>query len=308
MSDTPFRLAILGMIPGNGHPYSWGAIVNGYDEEAMARCPYPVIPQYLGSHPNRGFPDARVTHLWTDDPAEASLVAKAARIPHQAARPEDVIGQVDGIIIATDDGDDHVRRAAPFIEAGLPVFIDKPLATNPEDLARFARWHDAGARFLSTSGMRYAPELDTLPDEAWHWITAATPKSWERYGIHLLDPLHRILGPGFESVRLVRHRDDRDHAEIRHASGAVLSLAATGAALGDAFAFTFHGGKDARRIKLSDTYTAFRRQLRAAVDWMQDGAAPVPFSATRELMAVLIAGRQSRRRQSNKMPAERVGL
>ena len=51
---SPLRLAMLGMIPGNGHPYSWSAIVNGFDPEAMAACPYPVIPRYLGAQPARG--------------------------------------------------------------------------------------------------------------------------------------------------------------------------------------------------------------------------------------------------------------
>ena len=46
------RLAMLGMVEGNGHPFSWSAIINGrYDAEAMARCGYPVIPQYLGAQP-----------------------------------------------------------------------------------------------------------------------------------------------------------------------------------------------------------------------------------------------------------------
>ena len=45
------RLAMLGAVPGNGHPYSWSAIINGYSPQAMARCPYPVIPEYLGRQP-----------------------------------------------------------------------------------------------------------------------------------------------------------------------------------------------------------------------------------------------------------------
>jgi hypothetical protein len=42
--DKPeIRLAMLGMIEGNGHPYSWSAIVNGYNPEEMAKCPFPMI-------------------------------------------------------------------------------------------------------------------------------------------------------------------------------------------------------------------------------------------------------------------------
>jgi hypothetical protein len=50
-SEQTIRLAMLGMIPGNGHSWSWSAIVNGYD-------------------------------------------------------PENVIGEVDAVIISTDDGMD----------------------------------------------------------------------------------------------------------------------------------------------------------------------------------------------------------
>ena len=30
-----FKIAMLGMVDGNGHPYSWSAMFNGYDKEAM---------------------------------------------------------------------------------------------------------------------------------------------------------------------------------------------------------------------------------------------------------------------------------
>ena len=53
-TGSEIRLAMLGMIPGNGHPYSWSAIFNGYEPSAMASCPFPVIPEYLS---RRTFPD-----------------------------------------------------------------------------------------------------------------------------------------------------------------------------------------------------------------------------------------------------------
>ena len=49
--EKPLRLAMLGMIPGNGHPYSWSAIVNGYDPVEMSHCPYSMIPEYLAARP-----------------------------------------------------------------------------------------------------------------------------------------------------------------------------------------------------------------------------------------------------------------
>ena len=67
------RLAMLGMVDGNGHPFSWSAIINGrYDAAAMADCGFPAIPQYLAAEPpeNLGIPGAQVTHVWCDEPAD----------------------------------------------------------------------------------------------------------------------------------------------------------------------------------------------------------------------------------------------
>ncbi len=49
--SRPLRFAILGMIEGNGHPWSWSAIINGFDRAKLAACPYPVIPHYMNAQP-----------------------------------------------------------------------------------------------------------------------------------------------------------------------------------------------------------------------------------------------------------------
>ena len=41
------KLGIIGISEGNGHPYSWSAIFNGYNEEYMIQCPFESIPEYL---------------------------------------------------------------------------------------------------------------------------------------------------------------------------------------------------------------------------------------------------------------------
>jgi len=284
------------MIPGNGHPYSWSAIINGYDAGKMAECPYPVIPKYLGDQPpgSVGISGAQVTHLWTDEPSEAPLVAAAARIPHILSSPEDAIGEVDAVIIATDDGTDHVRRARPFVEAGLPVFVDKPLATTREELAQFSEWRRQGARILSSSGMRYAPELEALENQEWLWITSVTCKTWERYGIHALEPVYKLLGPGFLEVR-TESREGSDILYGCHKSGTQVTIAAIQEAYGSFGAIHGYGRESELSIRIRDTYTAFRRQLVAVVEWLRAGREPFAFSETQELMALLIAGQESRR-------------
>lgn len=306
------RLAVLGMMPGNGHPYSWSAIVNGYDSEAMAACPYPAIVRYLNAQPagSVGIPGAQVTHLWTDDPADAPLVARAARIPWTIDRPEDAIGSVDAVLIATDDGLDHVRRARPFVEAGLPVFVDKPLATSTEDLATFIGWERAGARILSSSGLRYDPELDACLADlpalgGLRWASGVSIKTWERYGIHLLEPLHRLLGPGLESIRL----DSRPGLEVAHAihrCGAHLTIPVIAEAAGCFGSVTLCGTAGQRTFRLADTYTSFRRQLLAFIAFARTGVRPFAFADTVELMATLIAGLRSRKEGARRVAVSEI--
>jgi predicted dehydrogenase len=298
--NKEFRLAMLGMIEGNGHPYSWSAIVNGYNPTEMAKCPYAGIPVYLGRQPlqTMRIDGARVTHVWCDDPTDAPKVSAASLIEHVVARPEDVIGHVDAAIIATDDGTDHVRRARPFIDSGLPVFIDKPMATSLTELRQFVQWHREGKIMLSTSGMRYAPEMRLNEQQRAHlgdlrWITSFTCKTWERYGIHALEAVEPLLGTGFISVQ-AQSDAGGDVMHITHRSGVRLTIGALHDAYGSFGGVHLYGTKGDLALKLSDTYNAFRSQLVAFVDMLHTGVRPLPFEETVELMAVIIAGIRSR--------------
>ena len=41
------KIGIIGISEGNGHPYSWSSIFNGFDEKELIKCPYPAIIEYL---------------------------------------------------------------------------------------------------------------------------------------------------------------------------------------------------------------------------------------------------------------------
>jgi hypothetical protein len=312
IEEAEIRLAMLGMIEGNGHPYSWSAIVNGYNPEEMAKCPFPVIPQYLSEVPPNTMRilGARVTHVWTDDPADAPKVAAASRIQNVVARPEDVIGQVDAVILGTDDGHEHVRRARPFIDAGLPLFVDKPLAINVADLNQFIRWHQAGKVFLSSSNMRYAPEIRQITRQKaqlgeLRWITACSSKTWERYAIHALEAIWPVLGPGFLSVRM-ESREGSDIAYLTHQSGVQVNVAVIYDAAGSFGTMHAFGTKGHLAVSCWDTYTAFRNQLCAFVEMLRTGERPYPLSETIELMAVIVAGLRSRERAGQVVKLDEV--
>ena len=297
------RLAMLGSSPGNGHPYSWSALFNGYDRDRLTReCPFPGIPQYLNAQPaaTLTLPGAQVTHVCCvgDGGFTAEHVAQCARIPHVVAQPTDVIGHVDAVIIATDLGHEHVARARPFIEAGLPVFIDKPLTDNAPDLLVFKAWVAAGKPILSSSSMRYTKEflpyrLSTRELGDLRFVSVTTPKSWETYGIHALEAMYPILGPGFLSARNTGTAE-RNIVHLKHLAGVDVIVVASADMYGSFGCLQLCGTAGKVQVASGDTFFSFKAQLEAFIGYLRTGVPPFPFSETVELMQLVIAGIRSR--------------
>ena len=297
------RLAMLGCTPGNGHPYSWSAMFNGYDREAMTKeCPFAGIPVYLNKQPTEGFtiPGAKVTHICCTGEGgfTAEHVAKCSLIPHVVKQPTDVIGHVDAVIIATDIGGEHVERARPFIEAVLPVFIDKPLTDNAPDLQTFIAWADAGRPLMSSSSMRYAKEylpyrISTRELGALRYVSITTPKSWETYGIHALEGMYPIIGPGFISARNTGSAS-RNVVHLKHQNGADVIVVANADMYGGFGCLQLIGTAGHVNLTTGDTFFSFKSQLEAFITYLRTGTRPFPFSETVELMRLLIASIRSR--------------
>ena len=298
----PIRMAMLGMVEGNGHPYSWSAIINGrYERGLMQECGFPVIPEYLGAQPpeNLGIQGASVTHVWCEDPQRARHIARTCCIEHVVQRPTDVIGHVDAVIIPTDLGHEHLERSRPFLGAGLPVFIDKPLTTNLDQLRQFAQWHRQGKTILSTSAMRYAREYIDLRRRLTEiaplrLITATTPKSWERYGIHALEAVYGLLAPGGWASAIDTGDDRHAIVHLRHRDEVDVIIAAIDDLYGCFGCVNVYGAKGMLSARFSDTFSAFKAQLQAFADYVRTGIDPFPFDQTIEQMKMIIAASRSR--------------
>lgn len=310
--EKALSIAMIGMVEGNGHPYSWSAIFNGYDPEVMGECPYPAVPDYLGRQPRQtlGLHGATVTHIWTDRPEDAHHVARASLIPNVVERPTDVLGAVDAAIIATDIGSEHVERCRPFMEAGVPVFIDKPLVDREDDLRTFQSWAREGKPFMSSSCMAYAKEFQpyrasTHDLGAVRYATVTTMKSWERYGVHALSAVYPILGPGFLSARHLGTRE-RAFVHFDHACGAHVAVAAIDDMHGGFGKLLLCGTSDSVFVAFHDTYHAFRAQLEDFVHFLRSGHARTPFAHTEELMRMVIAGIQSREQDGRRVKLEDI--
>ncbi len=88
------------------------------------------------------YPDVRVVAVGGDWPEESEKVKQACGVEFVAEKPADMLGKVDAVMVTARHGGRHAEFARPFIEAGLPAFIDKPFTVDPDEavaLAKFAR-------------------------------------------------------------------------------------------------------------------------------------------------------------------------
>ena len=90
------------------------------------------------------------------DEVEAFAAACGAKVVDAI---EDMVDEVDVGFVQGCNWDKHLPYAMPFINAGKPVFIDKPLVGSVADVKKVRALAEGGARIYGSSSMRYAQEI-----------------------------------------------------------------------------------------------------------------------------------------------------
>lgn len=287
---------IIGMSEGNGHPFSYGSIINGYSPEGLANSGWPGIYAYVRRrHASEfGLEGWKITHAWTQYPEATEKLCAACRIATSVSDYREFLGKVDAVIIARDDFEVHFQLVQPFLEAGLPVFVDKPLSLDLAQLRELKPYLESG-QLMSCSGMRYARELDEPRADLAAYgrlklIRCAIVLSWEKYGVHLLEAVLSMVPARPISVRMMQA--EHASAVVRLDDGVLIQIDA----LGDC-ARTFHvelfGTERNAAFDITDNFSMFRRMLWEFAESIRIGRPAIPAERTLEIMRVLIAGRLS---------------
>lgn len=293
------KIGIIGMSAGNAHPYSWSSIINGvFDGAEITQTGYPGVTAYLMANQDTlGLPQASVTQIWTQDRAISESIARSAAIPAIAASLEAMATEVDAVILARDDAENHVEMCKPFFAANVPVFIDKPLAVNEADLAWFEEQHAKGKFFMSCSSMRYANECRTAKTELAslgkiELVTATGKKDWRKYGVHLLEAMFALLDD--TPAASVRHvgKTGKDIVHIEFVNG-VQATVHLFMDISSTFQLTVFGQSGWRLIDIRNSYSMFRDNIIEFIRSVGEGKPRLSFSKTRNIIDTLIAAEAS---------------
>ncbi|MBC8769203.1 Gfo/Idh/MocA family oxidoreductase [Arenibacter sp. BSSL-BM3] len=75
---------------------------------------------------DKKFPGWEVKYIWGEKEEFAQLAKDEAGIPVIVKEPSEMMGKIDALIVDHRHGDLHLDAALPFVQAGIPTFIDKP--------------------------------------------------------------------------------------------------------------------------------------------------------------------------------------
>jgi predicted dehydrogenase len=293
------KLGIIGMSEGNAHPYSWSAIINGYyDAEEITKVGYPGISAYLNANKDTiGMNSARVTHVWTQDKKISESIAKSSRIDNISEKIDDMVSKIDAVLLSRDDPENHVEMAKPFLKAGIPIFIDKPLAVTKQDLSFFSNENAKGKLLMSCSSMRYANECRSAKTEMSslgkiELVIGTGIKDWKKYAIHVLEAIVVLLdNPKPVCVRNIG-KQGKDIVYIEYETGTqvVLNIFKD---IAVTFQVSLFGQKGWRLIEIKNSYSMFRDNIIEFIRSVQEGKSHIDFEKTEYLMRTIIAGKES---------------
>lgn len=173
----------------------WGPIIQPYGEETFLNM-------------NTRTTGMVMTHVWDVDREAAEAFAKSAGGMEVVDHYADMVGKVDGIILSDFDSCIHFPELTkPYLEAGVPIFINRPFALNLEDaqsMIDLARKHNTP--IMSGSSFEYVPEMARIRSEVagmkpLSGYTAANSMSdYATHGIHGLFFVYACVGGGIRSV------------------------------------------------------------------------------------------------------------
>ena len=216
---------------------------------------------------------------------------------------------VDAVMIESVDGRPHLRQAIPVIDAGLPVFIDKPMAGSLADaIFIFDYARRKGVPLFSSSSLRYGKATQAARNGALGKIRHAethSPCSLEKhhpdlfwYGVHGCESLFTVMGKGCKSV--VRKTSEDGKIEVVGTwKGGRTGIFREGKGYGG----SAKGTKGEGPVGGYDGYAPL---VVEAVKMFQTGKAPVDAQETIELFAFMAAADESKRREGKPVKIDEI--
>lgn len=113
------------------------------------------------------FADLELIGAYGYDDAANQRLLDAGLVTRFVEKPEDFLGEADGVLVTARHGDHHWEYALPYVKAGKAAFIDKPFTVREDyadELIRAAK--ESGALLCGGSSLKFLRDLVPLKQYA----------------------------------------------------------------------------------------------------------------------------------------------
>ncbi len=209
---------------------------------------------------------------------------------------EELCTKVDGILLESVDGRPHLEQVKPVLAAKIPVFIDKPMGGNLADVVEIFRLaKESGVPCWSSSSLRYGPSILGMRNDPKigevRGCDAFSPCSIEPhhpdlywYGVHGVEILFTIMGPGCESVQRLQ-TDGYEFVVGKWKDGRIGTYRGLKSGKKDYGAMVF----GTKGIARSGGYEGYGHLVDEIIKFFKTSEIPVPASETIEIFAFMSA-------------------
>lgn len=295
---TPLTLGIIGMVEGNGHPFSWSAIFNGYEDKLISQSGFPLIADYLSK---KKFPDdaircGSVDFIWTQDEFLSERIAKTCKIRHVVRGDlSEMKGHVDAVLLARDDSANHRKHAEVFLESGIPVYIDKPVALSVSEATVLLALAREEWQLFTTSALRYSPKLISFAGVSIGLLSDVSiiiRGSWEKYAIHCAEILEVLLNLSSHAVERIDVNRTESSCAVKYRTDTNLTfsiLCDESHALGPTVVMQFITG-EVQSVVIDDYFEAFKNALKGFLRQIETKQLLIPRRSTLSVVSVVEMG------------------
>jgi predicted dehydrogenase len=212
---------------------------------------------------------------------------------------EVLLTKVDAVLLETNDGRPHLEQLRPCLKAKKPVFVDKPIAGTLKDaVAIFEEAKAAGVPVFSSSALRFAKATREIRQGALGKVIGAETMSpaptepthpdlfW--YGIHGVESLVTLMGPGGEKVKRGATPEGKIEVTVTWKDGRTGIFRE-----GQGYSAKVKGEKGEGEAGKFDGYEPLVKEIAA---FFRTGKSPVAAEETLEIYAIMEAADESKRR------------
>jgi hypothetical protein len=217
---------------------------------------------------------------------------------------EELVSKVDVVLLESVDGRPHLEQVIPVLKAGKRCFIDKPVAASLADAIQiFELSKKYNTPVFSSSSLRFSSNIENLrKDEKLGSVLGIVVHSpceygefhpdlfW--YGIHGVEAMFAIMGPGCKTVSRV-HTPDADVVTGVWKDGRIATYRGVRKGNKGYGAYVF-GSKSNGPADIS-AKEGYRLLLEEICKFFKTGIPPVSPTETIEVIAFMEAADESKR-------------